>query len=69
MTALIDIRHISYAYPTPGRNTPPALNDLSLQIAAGDYVAIVGANGSGKSTLARHLNALLVPDDGYVRVG
>ena len=32
-------------------------------------MAIVGANGSGKSTLARHLNALLVPDDGYVRVG
>ena len=68
MTALIDIRHISYTYPTPGRDTPPALDDLSLQIAAGEYVAIVGANGSGKSTLARHLNALLVPDDGYVRV-
>lgn len=69
MTALIDIRHITYTYPTPGQDAPPALDDLSLQIASGDYVAIVGANGSGKSTLARHLNALLVPDDGYIRVG
>lgn len=68
MTALIDVRHVSYTYPTPGTAGRPALDDLSLQIAEGEYVAIVGANGSGKSTLARHLNALLIPQDGYVRI-
>lgn len=68
MTAIIDIRHISYTYPNAGENAVPALNDLSLRIAKGEYVAIAGANGSGKSTLARHLNALLIPQAGYVRV-
>lgn len=47
---------------------PPALSDVSLQIAAGEMVAIVGSNGSGKTTLARHLNGLLLPTKGAVRV-
>lgn len=68
MTALIDIRHVSYRYTAAGETRRPALDDLSLQIDDGEYVVIVGANGSGKSTLARHLNALLIPQDGYVRV-
>ncbi len=68
MTAFIDIRHITYTYPGRRADARPALNDLSLRIEKGEYIAIVGANGSGKSTLARHLNALLIPQDGYVRV-
>lgn len=45
-----------------------ALTNIDLDIAAGEYVALVGANGSGKSTLARHLNALLTPTRGTVHV-
>jgi energy-coupling factor transporter ATPase len=41
---------------------------VSLNVQAGEILAIVGANGSGKSTLARHLNALLLPDEGQVWV-
>lgn len=62
---LIDIQHISYAYQEA---QAPALQDVSLQVAQGEYVVLLGHNGSGKSTLARHCNALLVPDTGKVLV-
>lgn len=45
-----------------------AVNDVSFEVKAGDFVAILGHNGSGKSTLARHVNALLVPEEGTVYV-
>ena len=45
-----------------------AVDDVNLDIKAGDFVAILGHNGSGKSTLAKHLNALLYPTEGTVFV-
>ena len=45
-----------------------ALDDLSLNIKKGEFVAILGSNGSGKSTLARHINALLKPTEGKVLI-
>ena len=45
-----------------------ALEQVDLQIEQGSFTCILGGNGSGKSTLAKHINALLVPDDGRVRV-
>jgi energy-coupling factor transporter ATPase len=45
-----------------------ALDDVSVHIRKGEFVAILGSNGSGKSTFARHLNALLVPEEGKVYV-
>lgn len=41
-----------------------ALNDISIEIKKGTFLAILGSNGCGKSTLARHLNALLTPTEG-----
>ena len=46
-----------------------ALNNIDLEIRAGDFVAVLGHNGSGKSTLAKHFNALLLPTEGTVWIG
>ena len=45
-----------------------ALDHVTLDIRPGEFVCILGGNGSGKSTLAKHVNALLVPDEGAVCV-
>ena len=41
-----------------------AIEDVSLEIQKGQFIAVLGHNGSGKSTLAKHINALLVPTEG-----
>lgn len=64
----IDLQSISYTYM---RGTPfekKALDDVSLSIAKGEIVAVIGHTGSGKSTLVQHLNGLLKPDVGRVAV-
>ena len=48
--------------------TQRAVNDVNLDIEAGQFVAVLGHNGSGKSTLAKHLNALLLPTEGTLWV-
>lgn len=45
-----------------------AVDDVSLSVKQGDFVAILGHNGSGKSTLAKHINAILYPTEGSVWV-
>ena len=45
-----------------------AVDDVSIDVKAGEFVAILGSNGSGKSTFAKHLNALLFPTEGSVWV-
>ncbi|KAF9525800.1 P-loop containing nucleoside triphosphate hydrolase protein [Crepidotus variabilis] len=60
-----EFRSVSFAYPGSDKKTN-ALDDVSLNINAGDLVVIVGANGSGKSTLIRILSRLYDPSSGEI---
>ncbi len=62
---MIQFDHVTYRYENADE---PALNDVTLHIDEGSFVAIVGHNGSGKSTLAKHINGLLQPASGTVTV-
>ena len=62
---------LSNIYHTYSKGTPferLALNNVSLEIAKGEIVAIIGHTGSGKSTLVQHLNGLLKPDKGQATI-
>jgi energy-coupling factor transport system ATP-binding protein len=64
----IELKHIYHTY---SKNTPferLALEDVSLTIAKGEIVAVIGHTGSGKSTMIQHLNGLLQPDRGQALI-
>ena len=70
---LIDIKNVTFEYfrrDAEGNvaEMVEALQNVSLQVEAGQFIAILGRNGSGKSTLAKHINALLFPSEGEVIV-
>jgi energy-coupling factor transport system ATP-binding protein len=64
----IETRELEHAYPLEDGGRVVALRGVNLAVERGEFVALVGPNGSGKSTLARHLNGLLMPTAGQVRV-
>lgn len=55
---MIEVKNVTFCYED---GASPALDDVTLNIERGEFLAVVGHNGSGKSTLAKHLNALLLP--------
>ncbi len=61
---MIECRGVSFSYD----GVAPALDGIDLNIEEGEFFCILGGNGSGKSTFAKHLNALLQPDAGTVRI-
>lgn len=65
---MIVVDHLSHIYEDENGNDVKALDDISLSINKGEFVAIIGTNGSGKSTLAKHFNVLLQPSDGTCEV-
>ena len=68
MGEFIRVEHLSHVFHAGEKDVHRALSDVSLSIAEGEFLAILGTNGSGKSTLARHFNALLMPTEGKCTV-
>ena len=69
-TPLAELRDVSFAYPATGerRARPFALSNLSVAIAPGEIVGVIGPNSSGKTTLIRLLTRVLEPDAGEIRL-
>ncbi len=67
---IIELNNASYVYKSHAEDRPDvkALENISLTIRQGEFLAVLGRNGSGKSTLAKLMNALILPSEGTVIV-
>ena len=67
--SIINVKNLIYDYKNhEGHSRQRAVNNVTLDVNEGDFVAVIGHNGSGKSTFARHLNAMFMPTAGTVYV-
>ncbi len=64
----IRAEHVSFRYESENEHSPEVLNDVSMTVRRGEFLALLGHNGCGKSTLAKHFNAMLLPSGGKVWV-
>lgn len=70
MEKMINVQNVTFEYSREeGSETVTAMKNVSFELEAGTFTAIIGKNGSGKSTLAKNLNGLLLPTDGDILVG
>jgi putative ABC transport system ATP-binding protein len=68
VAALVEIQHLAKSY-TRGGQVVPVLSDITLDIHAGDFTALMGPSGSGKTTLLNLIAGIDKPDSGVLRVG
>ncbi|RLB91381.1 MAG: ABC transporter ATP-binding protein [Deltaproteobacteria bacterium] len=61
---LLEIKHLTHSYPDGNGG----IFDISFSVSRGDFIILAGQNGSGKTTLIRHLNGLLRPSKGEIRL-
>jgi ATP-binding cassette, subfamily B, bacterial PglK len=64
LTNCIELNSVSYTYPN---SKTPSIRNISIKVAAGSRIGIVGATGSGKSTLLNVILGLLQPQSGHIR--
>ncbi len=64
----LELKNLTHTYSAGSAFQATAINDVSLTIEDGEFIAIVGHTGSGKSTLVQHLNGLLKPTSGQVLI-
>ncbi len=65
---ILQTENLTFRYTTGEGVAPTVLDNLTLSVRPGEFVAVLGHNGSGKSTLAKHFNAILLPSGGKVYV-
>ena len=68
MKEILSLEQVSYSYPTDEDEVVKAVDNVSLSVNDGEWIAIVGHNGSGKSTLAKLIIGLLFPEEVIVNV-
>lgn len=66
--AILKFDNVTFRYDSDEEKLPPAVENLTLEIKKGEFVAVLGHNGSGKSTLAKLSNGLVTPESGNVYV-
>lgn len=67
MDNIVKVNNVSFEYITD-ETIHKAIDDLTLEVKKGEFVAIIGHNGSGKSTLSKNLNAILLPSQGSILI-
>lgn len=67
MSEILRTENLCFSYESDEK-TESALDDVSISVKKGEFVALLGHNGSGKSTIAKHFNAILLPTGGKVYV-
>jgi energy-coupling factor transport system ATP-binding protein len=65
---MIDLREVTFSYPTSTGVSKPVFEGLTLSIPRGRYVFLMGPNGSGKSTLGKLVKGILSPSSGQIRI-
>ncbi|NLZ55718.1 MAG: energy-coupling factor transporter ATPase [Clostridiaceae bacterium] len=65
---IVEVEDLSYTYNPNTPGATEALHEVNLQVRRGEVLGIMGHSGSGKSTLVQHLNGLIRPQTGSVRV-
>lgn len=68
MEDIITAKDLVFGYPQEDNQLTLVLRGVTLNVRQGCFLAVLGHNGSGKSTFAKHLNAILVPNEGSVTV-
>lgn len=68
MDNIIEVKNVTFKYEDDDVSHEAALDNVSIEIKRGSFVAVLGHNGSGKSTLAKLLNGLYTPTDGIITV-
>jgi osmoprotectant transport system ATP-binding protein len=66
--ATVEFRHVTKRYDTRAKNTPGAVNDLSLTVPAGKICVLVGPSGCGKTTSLKMVNRLIEPTSGQLLI-
>ena len=61
---MLEVQNVSKSYRLPGQKRIPVLEDVSLSVAPGEHVAVIGRSGAGKTTLLNILGGLDRPTSG-----
>ena len=64
----LEVENLTHSFSVAGKNKFAAINNVSFSLEKGEILGIIGHTGSGKSTLVSHLNGLLKPESGEIRI-